>query len=372
MLLAAGNGQALWFVTRGSGAVALLLLTFSVVLGVTGSTRWKTSRWPRFLVLGLHRNVTLLAIAFVGVHVVTTVADAFAPVHLLDAVVPFRSPYRPVWLGLGTVAFDLLLALTITSLLRARIGARAWRLVHWLAYASWPVAILHSLGTGSDARSAWLPALGLVSGVAVVGAVAWRIATAGGSDPAVRSVALLATAAVLIGLTVWARSGPLERGWAARAGTPARLLGTRSPARSQPRRVAVSRTPAAIPPAATLPSGSFQSTLQGTIREEPAPQGLVTIVIDAHAKGRFVGRIHIALRGAPAEGGGVEMIDSVVGLLPAGAASWDSGRVIGLDGQRILTSVRAPGGRPRHVLLDLRIDPSAGRVAGRLEGRGQA
>ena len=109
---------------------------------------------------GLHRNLTLLALVFVAAHVVTTVADGFAPIGLLDAVVPFVSPYRPIWLGLGAVAFDLLLALVVTSLLRARIGYRSWRVVHWLAYAAWPVALVHALGTGSDARIGWFALLG--------------------------------------------------------------------------------------------------------------------------------------------------------------------------------------------------------------------
>ena len=89
------------------------------------ASRWHSARWPRFPSAGLHRNLTLLAIAFVAVHVVTTVADGYAPIGSADAFIPFVSPYRPVWLGLGAVAFDLLLALVLTSLLRARIGYRS-------------------------------------------------------------------------------------------------------------------------------------------------------------------------------------------------------------------------------------------------------
>ena len=228
--LLASNGQALWYLTRGSGAVALVLLTASVLLGVMNSTRWRTTSWPRFLTFGLHRNVTLLAIAFTAIHVVTTIADSFAPIGWIDSVIPFLSPYRPFWLGLGTVAFDLLLALTITSFLRRRIGVRVWRLVHWLAYASWPVALLHSLGTGSDARTGWLAVLGVVSGVLVFAAVVWRVWDARDGLPLVRAGAVITGVAVLVGLLVWARGGPLEKGWAARAGTPASILSRWAPA----------------------------------------------------------------------------------------------------------------------------------------------
>src|SRR4051812_32786080 len=114
------TGKDLWYLTRGSGAVALLLLTASMMLGVLSAVRVKGARWPRFAVVGVHRSLTLLSIVFVVLHVVTTVADGYAPIGLKDAIVPFGSPYRPIWLGLGAVAFDLVLALAITSYLRYR------------------------------------------------------------------------------------------------------------------------------------------------------------------------------------------------------------------------------------------------------------
>src|SRR5271154_537887 len=145
--LATAGPSIYWYLTRSTGAVALLLLTIAVALGVTDVQRWNSPRWPRFLVDSLHRNVSLLAMAFLGLHILTSVLDSFAPISLLDAFVPFASSYRPFWLGLGAVAFDLLLAVMITSLLRQRIGFSSWRAIHWLTYASWPIALLHSLGT---------------------------------------------------------------------------------------------------------------------------------------------------------------------------------------------------------------------------------
>ena len=144
MIAAAGHGRLLWYLTRGSGLVALVLLTASVVLGVLEVKRWKTERWPRFITAGLHKNLSLLAVVFLGMHIATTVVDGFAPIGWLDAVLPFRSGYRPLWLGLGAVAVDLLIALVVTSLLRGRIGYRAWRAVHWVAYLTWPAAFARS------------------------------------------------------------------------------------------------------------------------------------------------------------------------------------------------------------------------------------
>jgi len=90
---------------------------------------------------------------------------------------PFSSYYRTFWLGLGTIAFELLLAIVLTSLVRGFIGQVAWRIVHWLTYVSWPVAVLHGAGTGTDAWSAWLFALQAICVVAVLGAVGYRFTT---------------------------------------------------------------------------------------------------------------------------------------------------------------------------------------------------
>src|SRR5207253_564958 len=129
--------------TRSTGAVALLLLTAAVVLGVLDVRRVSSGRWPRFAIDSLHRSASVLAIAFLAVHILTAVLDSFAPISLLDAVVPFAGSYRPFWLGLGAVALDLLLAVAISSAVRKRIGFESWRAVHWLAYASWPIALVH-------------------------------------------------------------------------------------------------------------------------------------------------------------------------------------------------------------------------------------
>ena len=169
---------ALWYLTRGSGAVTLLLLTGTLVIGIANSARWASPGWPRFVTERLHRNLSLLVLVFLGLHVATTVVDGYVPIRWLDAVVPFRSAYRPLWLGLGAVALDLLLAVLVTSLLRARIGHGAWRAVHWLAYACWPVAFAHGLGTGSDPGNAWMLAVEVVAAAAVLAAGWWRLGIA--------------------------------------------------------------------------------------------------------------------------------------------------------------------------------------------------
>lgn len=176
MQIAAVAPKALWYLTRGTGAVTLLLLSAAVVLGVLTSVGWASPRWPRFVVEWLHRNVSLVVLLFLAVHVATAVIDGFVSLRWVDAVVPFSAGYRPLWLGLGAVALDLLVAVAVTSLVRVRLGYRAWRLVHWTAYACWPIAVAHSLGTGSDAFRSWMLVVDAIVAVSVVVAIVRRLA----------------------------------------------------------------------------------------------------------------------------------------------------------------------------------------------------
>ena len=146
------NDQVLWYTTRGAGAVSLVLLSAVVVLGLLARVRFETKAWPRFLSAAVHGDLALMTLVFLLLHIVTAVVDPFTHLGLVAAVVPFGSYYRTVWLGLGTIAFELLVAIVVTSLLRRYIGARVWRGIHWLAYASWPIAVIHGIGTGTDRR----------------------------------------------------------------------------------------------------------------------------------------------------------------------------------------------------------------------------
>ena len=199
--------SAYWYATRGAGVVALLLLTASLVMGVVDLSRWQSERWPRFLLDGLHRTLSLLAVAVVAIHVLTTVADGFTSIGLKDSVIPFAATYRRLWLGFGTLAFDLLLAVAVTSVLRRRFGHRAWRAVHWAAYACWPLALIHGLGSGTDTPLPWMLLLSAGCLLAVLVAVGWRVATAWPDDVGRRTLAAAFGAAGLAGARALGRGG---------------------------------------------------------------------------------------------------------------------------------------------------------------------
>jgi methionine sulfoxide reductase heme-binding subunit len=170
------SSTPLWYATRATGLVALVLLTTGMALGLLSSVRFERPDWPRVVTLGLHKNVSLVALAFTVIHVLTTVLDSFVSIPLPDAFIPFISAYRPLWVGLGAIAFDLMLAVILTSLVRAHMTLRSWRLVHWGAYLCWPVAVLHGLGTGTDTSARWVLLLTVSCVLVVAGLTIWRLA----------------------------------------------------------------------------------------------------------------------------------------------------------------------------------------------------
>ncbi|HVC04384.1 MAG TPA: ferric reductase-like transmembrane domain-containing protein [Candidatus Acidoferrales bacterium] len=173
--------QVLWFTTRGAGAVSLILLSAVVVLGLLARVRVESRGWPRFLSAAVHGDLALMTLVFLLLHIITAIVDPFTHLGLVT-LVPFGSYYRTLWLGLGAIAFELLLAIVASSLLRRHIGARTWRAIHWLAYACWPVAVLHGIGTGTDRSASWMVAIDVVCFTAVLVALVWR-ALAAPPDP---------------------------------------------------------------------------------------------------------------------------------------------------------------------------------------------
>jgi sulfoxide reductase heme-binding subunit YedZ len=188
------SSTALWYASRATGVVSLLLLTAVMLLGLLVTRQGRLPGLPGFAVSGLHRNLSLLGVAFVAVHVLTAVTDGYVHIPLTAAVVPLSSSYERLWLGLGAVSFDLMLAVIVTSLLRRHLSRKAWRAVHLTAYLSWPVAWFHSVFSSGDLRHGLLLALAIACAVAVAGAVAWRLAAAAKDVPRAERVGLLMTA----------------------------------------------------------------------------------------------------------------------------------------------------------------------------------
>jgi len=242
-----------WYVTRAAGIVAYILLTAVVVAGVTTASR-RRPPLPRFAMVDIHRFASLLAGVFVTVHVAAIAIDAFLPFSIGQLVVPFTSTYRPVWVGLGIVATELLIALAVSNRLRHRLGASIWKRLHFLNFVVWIAATVHGMGAGTDARSPWA----VMTYAAAVGAVT-------------TACALRVSRAHPLS---WARAAPLGLLLAAAGAGGALAL---SPARS-------TASPAS-------PATSFDAQLTGKILVRRGPARAIVSM-----SGRGKGRTNVLVR----------------------------------------------------------------------------
>lgn len=363
MIAAVAHGPSpLWYATRGAGAVTLVCLTLAVALGITETRALRPPGMPRFAVAWLHRSVSLLALALLAVHVATVLLDPFPHFGITAVVVPFSASYRPLWIGLGALAFDLLIAVVLTSLVRARLGYRAWRGVHWAAYACWPVALLHGLGAGSDDHARWMLALTGGCVAAVVAAVGVRLA-APGTRPAVRLVAPSAMLLGLVGLVAWAQQGPLASGWARRAGTPPSVVAAFAP----PAAGAHAHGRSARRHPATTAPRPFSGRLSGVVRSGLVTDGTAVVDLRMRVGGAGPARLlRVRIDGQPLEGGGVSMARSAVSYGPASRPGEFQGRVQQLQDNRLEALVGARDGRALRLRIALSLD--GGVVHGDVSG----
>ncbi len=174
----------LWYLNRGTGLVLLAVFTLTVLVGILSAGRGGRI-WPRFVTQGVHRGLSLVSTILLLAHVLTAVTDEYVDIRWWQALVPFGATYRPLYLSLGTLALDLTVAVGVTSLLRHRLSENAWRAVHLTSYGAWAVAVVHTLGIGTDAgdllgRSVVVSCVALV----VVGGTARLVAVQRNASPA--------------------------------------------------------------------------------------------------------------------------------------------------------------------------------------------
>lgn len=361
------SSTALWYFTRSAGLVALIALTASIVVGVVASIGWTTERWPRFLSQSVHRNLSLFCLGLVAIHVITTVGDGYVPIGFLDAFIPFRSPYRPIWIGLGALTLDLMIAVLITSALRHRIGFRSWRFVHWLAYLCWPIALFHGLGSGTDAPLPVVLAVNAACAAAVLAAVACRLISGRAFSVRQRAVATIGTVVLTLAAIVFAALGPLRPGWAHRSGTSPALLAQIAARYSSPS-VATSPSPSGshTPPTAApavpgVPSVPFTVALDGTQQQAgPDSQGNVQVTLSMKLHDAASTPLDVILNGAAANGGGVSMSSGSVTFGPY------RGVVTALDGGTVSATVQAQS--QIHLVVSLELNRQSGAMAGTVTG----
>ena len=168
----------LWFLSRALGAMALLLLSLVIVLGILHNTSVVKNAelgLPRFVLVALHRNLSLISVVFVALHVATVIITDYVHLRVVDVFVPGIALFNPVAAAFGTVATDLVIAIVVTSMLRSRLSRRLWFWVHWTSYLCWPVSVVHAVLNASFRGTTWWTlAVPLLSMVAIVVALAYR------------------------------------------------------------------------------------------------------------------------------------------------------------------------------------------------------
>ncbi len=172
--------MTLWFVNRGTGVVLVALLTMATALGVLSTTRLSRPLWPRWATQRVHRNVSLLAVLVLLLHAGAAVADEFVDLRWYHVLVPIGGEYvakERTALVLSALAFDAMVLVVVTSLLRDRLPLKMWRGVHLLAYLAWALGLLHGLLIGTDAKASWTIAVYVISLAVVLVAVAARLFT---------------------------------------------------------------------------------------------------------------------------------------------------------------------------------------------------
>jgi sulfoxide reductase heme-binding subunit YedZ len=164
----------LWYATRATGIVAMLLFTAVVALGTLVANRVGGTFIGRFEVNEVHRSLSMVAVVFLVIHIVTTVLDSFVSTGLISAVIPMTSTYKRIPVALGAVSFDLILAVWISSLLKLRMKNQTWRFIHWFSWLGYAISLVHGYLTGTDAHKGI--GMLLVAGCAGVVALAglWR------------------------------------------------------------------------------------------------------------------------------------------------------------------------------------------------------
>jgi sulfoxide reductase heme-binding subunit YedZ len=344
--------MTLWYLARASGLVLLAVLTANLVLGIAIQGGWHPRAWPRFAVQAVHRNLALLAVVLLVVHVVTIELDPFVPVGWWAALVPFVSPYRPLWLGLGTLSLDLMVAVVVTSLLRAHLRLRWWRVIHWLAYLAWPVAVLHSLGTGTDTRLTWVFGFELGCVGLVAATVIFRVARANRPRVAVRAVLMAAVAATPMTLLAWSASGPLQSGWARRAGTPTAALASGAP------------TPGGVRGQPTAPA-PFTASFLGSATSSPSGPG-ETISISGVVQGGAGGQLMVSLAASRLPGGSLAVDRGTVTYRPATGSPVYTGAVVSVGPGSLIIRFAPHGGVAVPAELTINGQVPAASVSGLL------
>jgi predicted ferric reductase len=172
-----GSTKAYWYMARAAGIVSYLLLWLSTLWGLMLSTKFISKRLPAPIIYGMHEFLAILSLVFMALHTFVLLGDDYIKFNLWHLAVPFIAPYQPFWTGLGTIGFYLSTAMTGSFYIRKQIGQKVWRILHYLTFITYLVALAHGAVAGTDSSLPSLKLVYLITGLAILFLVYYRLFT---------------------------------------------------------------------------------------------------------------------------------------------------------------------------------------------------
>ncbi len=167
------DSTSLWYVCRSTGFVLLILFTATIVLGHLTASRNASPAWPRFVTQSLHRNLALLSIVFLLIHLGSPVIEGRFGLRVVDVFVPMVPTHISIWTRCAAAATDIMLLIVYVTLLQIGAGGRFWRMVHLTSYAAWLLCLAHGTGIGTD--RVWVLRFDILSVLLVFGSGWYRL-----------------------------------------------------------------------------------------------------------------------------------------------------------------------------------------------------
>ena len=175
--LVGADPKAFWYLSRASAFTGFVLLWLSMASGLLISNKMARI-WPgAFTAFDLHQFTSLLGLGFIVLHMLSLLGDHYIGYNLIQLLVPFAAaPYRPLWVALGQIGFYLLIPVTFTFYIRRQIGNYAWRMIHFLSYAVFAMALFHGLSSGTDSSNVWVNWMYWLGAISLTALTIYRVA----------------------------------------------------------------------------------------------------------------------------------------------------------------------------------------------------
>lgn len=351
------NPKLLWYITRATGIIALLLLGAIVILGIMTATKSTPAGIGKFIGPDLHRRLSLTTVIFLGVHIVTAILDPFVKIGITTTIIPFVSKYRPLWVGLGTLSFDLMLIIIATSIVRHKFPHSRWKKIHYLSWAVVGLVLFHALGTGSDDKIKIVEIIyvAFVLGVGAFGI--FRTSRERGLTPIRKLVAGASLSLVPLAILAWASQGPLKPGWAKSSSSFSILPKSTSLSATTVATTGVisSSSPTTTPSVALPVNGS----ISGTVVQSQTSAGVVILTLRGSVA-NSQDYVEVQLNGVP-QNGALVLQSSTAYFGTVAKPNTYVGTVSQANGSSLVLSLSGPSGK---VLASMNVSLSGSTFSG--------